>query len=356
MNKLVLIPIIIGGVLVTAGAIALGVAFASAKTEEKVSTPYEFSENITNFDFDIATNDLEFKVSEGSEKKVIVEETDSEKYVVTLEDSTLKIVKNISAKKWYEFMFSWNSFDRKITVYLPAGTYGDLNHKGSTGDVVIPHDFAFNSVSMKQSTGDIDFSANVANEFNCTVSTGNIKIDNIKAKSMNLVASTGKISLNNVEVEALIKSEQDTGKLIIKNSKCENLNAKTSTGDQIYESVNVTEKMTLKASTGDLKLNKVNCKDYESKTSTGDVELKETIVANHIELETGTGDVDFYNSDAATLHIKTDTGHVKGNLLTDHIFYATSDTGTPNVPHSTSGGLCEIETDTGSIHITVGAK
>ena len=355
MNKLILIPIIIGAGLVTAGAVVLGVGLATAKGEEQIVTPYEFSEEITNFDFDLSTANVEFKVSEDASKKVIVEETEKEKHIVTLESGLLKIVHQNEAKKWFESIFNW-SFDRKITVYLPAGTYGDLNYKGATGDLVIPSDFSFNSANLDLSTGDVTFKGNVTNDFKCEVSTGFVGLGDMKAKNMNLKGSTGNYTLDHVEVEGTIVCDQSTGKFTLVNSSCNNLNIKTTTGDQIYENVNVTEKMELKASTGDIELKKVNCQDYESKSSTGDVKLNETNVTNHIEIKTTTGGVDFYNSDAATLHIKTDTGHVKGNLLTDHVFYASSDTGTPDVPHSTTGGLCEIETDTGNIRITVGAK
>ena len=355
MKKIFLIPIIVGAALLTAGAVVLGVGLATAKGEETITTPYEFNEEITNFDFDLATANLEFKVSEDMKKKVIVEETEKEKHNVSLENGTLKIIHQNNPKKWFEFVFNWN-FKRTITVYLPSGTYGELNHKGSTGDLLIPSDFSFNNVTLKQSTGDIDFKCNVANELKIDVSTGNVNLNGVKAKSVNLVGSTGNYTLDNVEIEEGIVSDQSTGKFTLKNSKCKNLNVKTSTGEQLYEKVDVEEKMTLKASTGDITLNGVNCKNYESNTSTGDVALNETIVVEHIKIETGTGDVDFYNSDAETLNIKTDTGHVKGNLLTDHIFYVESDTGTPRVPKSTTGGLCEIKTDTGKIDITVGAK
>ena len=81
--------------------------------------------------------------------------------------------------------------------------------------------------------------------------------------------------------------------------------------------------------------------------------LTDTIVANHIEIKTNTGDVRFDDADAETLSVKTDTGDVKGTLLTSKIFYAKSDTGKINVPKSTSGGICEIETDTGNISIQI---
>ena len=59
------------------------------------------------------------------------------------------------------------------------------------------------------------------------------------------------------------------------------------------------------------------------------------------------------NSDAGEIFIKTTTGSVKGSLLSSKIFMARSDVGKITVPRTTTGGICEIETDTGTINITI---
>ena len=51
--------------------------------------------------------------------------------------------------------------------------------------------------------------------------------------------------------------------------------------------------------------------------------------------------------------MKTDTGDVTGSLLSDKIFLAESDVGSVDVPKTTTGGVCEIRTDTGKIAITI---
>lgn len=356
MNKLVLIPIIIGAALVTAGGIALGVGLATAKTAEQKVNPYQFDEDFNNFNINLDTADFEIKASEGSEKKVVVEETEKYQHKVSVSNNTLSVIHPDEKGKWFENIFSFSRYKYKVTVYLPAGNYGEFKFEGATGDVTIPAGYTFNNVDIDISTGDIDFKGNVVNDLKTNVSTGYVKVVGSKAKTMNFTGSTGNCTLENVEVESSITANQSTGKFTMKNSKCKNVNIITSTGDQIYENVNVDEKMDLNVSTGDVVLTKVNCQNYKSVSSTGDVKLNEVLVAEHIDIETSTGDVDLYNSDAATLKIKTDTGHVKGNLLTDHIFYVTNNTGTPDVPKSTTGGLCEIETHTGSIRITIGAK
>jgi DUF4097 and DUF4098 domain-containing protein YvlB len=51
--------------------------------------------------------------------------------------------------------------------------------------------------------------------------------------------------------------------------------------------------------------------------------------------------------------LKTTSGSVKGSLLTPKIFYTDTTSGSVDVPRSTEGGLCEIQTTSGSIRITI---
>jgi DUF4097 and DUF4098 domain-containing protein YvlB len=66
-----------------------------------------------------------------------------------------------------------------------------------------------------------------------------------------------------------------------------------------------------------------------------------------------TGDVTFEGCDAAELLVATDTGDVEGTLLTEKIFFVETDTGRREYPKTTTGGKCEITTDTGDIKISI---
>ena len=75
------------------------------------------------------------------------------------------------------------------------------------------------------------------------------------------------------------------------------------------------------------------------------------IAAETFSIERNTGDVSFDGSDATEIFVKTTTGQVKGSLLTDKVFVAQTDTGHVDVPKTTTGGRCEITTDTGNVEI-----
>ena len=151
--------------------------------------------------------------------------------------------------------------------------------------------------------------------------------------AISVKASTGAISLGNVEAKSLDLAVS-TGKITVRNMNCsENIAVKVSTGKSFFENI--------------------NCKSFSSKGTTGDITLKNVIADGLFSVTRNTGDVKIYDCDAGEISIKTSTGNVKGNLLSDKVFIAHSDTGRINVPKTIEGGKCEINIDTGNIDINV---
>ena len=93
----------------------------------------------------------------------------------------------------------------------------------------------------------------------------------------------------------------------------------------------------------------MECKNLISGGSTGDIILSGVVAAEKNSITRSTGDIKLDWCDAGEIYIKTDTGDVSGRLLSDKVFFAKTDTGKIKVPKSTSGEVCEIETDTGNI-------
>lgn len=314
MKKFLIALLVIGILLAIAGGIIFGVSYSKAKMDTNIETKtYDIEEVFTNFEFDVDISDVEFKVSEDGKTKVEVKETEDYAHIVKVEDGTLK-VKQQDDRKWYNRVFVFNLGSMKVTVYMPAGAYGDLNVDASTGYIRIPHDFSFNSINLDLSTGDMYISSNVVNTLKIKASTGDANLSDMTAKNIDLHASTGKANFSNVQVEETIKVDLSTGKTIFEN---------------------------------------VTAKNYVHESSTGKVNLKNVIIAEEMDLETSTGAITFEDCDAARITIKTDTGDVRGTLLTAKIFSVRTDTGKFDVPTSTEGGLCKIDTDTGNVSIQI---
>ena len=311
--------LILASVLVILGAIIFGGAMMGMNWDfSKLSTAqYETQEHIPagnyqNIAIDTDTADITFVPSEGKETKVVCYEQKNAKHAVSVADGTLTIqVKN--NKKWYEYIGITFSVP-KITVYLPVGEYGDLTVSSDTGRVQIPGDFSFASVDIGVSTGRIQLGASASKNMKIKTSTGDITLENLSVGALELSVSTGRITVLNADCK----------------------------GD-----------MKVKVSTGKTDLTDVKCQNFLSTGSTGGLSMENVIATGAFHIERDTGDVDFKKCDAAEIKVETDTGHIRGSLLTEKVFIAETDTGRVEVPHTASGGKCELTTDTGNIKIEI---
>ena len=143
-------------------------------------------------------------------------------------------------------------------------------------------------------------------------STGNIELENISSESVDISVSTGRIALCGVEC---------------------------------------VEKMSVAVSTGKVSVGNTRCDSFISKGSTGNISLENVIVEDRLDIERSTGSVELEHCDAGQLSVITKTGGIKGSLLSEKLFVAESNTGSIDVPATTSGGRCELRTNTGSIKI-----
>ena len=311
---LILVPCIIGSLVLTAGGIVLGIGIGQAvrsNDSHLIEKVYTLEENFENMTFDLDTSDLEFKAGEGSEKKVVIKHRKNSTHEVTVKDNSLNI-KETDISKWYEHIFTFNN-RQKVTVYLPSQAFDKINIKNSTGDIIIPNLYSFNTMDVKVSTGSFYSRAWAKESISVESSTGDQYLAGINTKSLNLKASTGKIVLEDNNVEGNVTLTTTTGDKYIKNLIATNL---TISGD------------------------------------TSSSNIVNSLISEHIELEASTGDVKIVDSDANTLNIKTSTGDVTGVLLTGKTFQVTTSTGKVSVP-ATTGGLCQIKTSTGDVYMQV---
>ncbi len=206
----------------------------------------------------------------------------------------------------------------------------------------------FENVKIITDTADIDFvlsenlntliiceeHKNIKHSVNVKENTLLVEVNDNRKWYEHIGISTSKITiyLPKNEYDELI-TESDTGNIRIK-------------------SINA-NKLDLSTSTGNLKIVNTKCKNLFFESDTGNILLENVIASEKFKIETDTGDVKFKDSDASDLFVKTDTGNVTGNLLTDKVIFAESDTGNIDVPKVITDEKCEIITDTGDIKITI---
>ncbi len=285
--------VLIGGTVFVSAMTAYGWDFTKLTTVKYEENTYVFEENIENISLTSNTADIKIVRSADGKAKIVTFLPKAENHTVTLTEGTLSLKQKTK--------FSWKTligidFNRpKITIYLPSEKYASLNIKSDTSDIRIAEGFNFDTVTVK-------------------VSTGDVYVKNVTSENIEITTTTGDIELINAECAGNIKT---------------------------------------KVSTGDIELTNVTCNNLKVNGDTGDVELKNVIASGKFDIETDTGDVELNGADASEITIETDTGDVEGTLLTEKIFIARSDTGKIRVPATTSGGKCEIKTDTGDIKIKI---
>ena len=316
MRKMLIIAstlLVLGGIIFV---IALGIGgwdirnLGSIKYETKT---YEFSEDIKNISIDTDTTDVVFVTTNEDKVKVVCCENIKMASSVTLSDGNLTISEKDN-RKWYDYVTCFDFSSPKTTIYIPAGEYGALSVKISTGDVSVSSGLSFESITHDGSTGDVNISANASGLIFVKVGTGDVELKGVEA--------------GEIKVE-------------------------TSTGDIDFENVTVTGDISVTTGSGEGEFSSVTCSNFTRKSGTGDSELENVIVSGKLSLTQSTGEVEFDRCDASEIYVKTSTGDVTGTLLTGKIFDAHSSTGNERVPQSTEGGICEIKTSTGDIKIKI---
>lgn len=147
--------------------------------------------------------------------------------------------------------------------------------------------------------------------------------------------------------------KSSTGDIRVENMAIETLKLSVTTGSITVSDITCQEDINISVSTGKAKLSDIVCKNVVSSGNTGDIFLQNVIASEKISIKRSTGNVSLEHADAADIFVKTDTGNVTGTLLSDKVFITQTDTGKISVPKTSSGGRCEINTDTGDIKIKI---
>ena len=321
MRTSVKVCIIVAASLMLLGALVFGVTLALGGIDiirfggvEYMEREYEIDYEFKNISIKDKTADIEILPTKDSKTRVVCQESKGLSYTVSANAEGTLEIELVDSRKWYEHISFFSIGKSEINVYLPAGEYGALSIEGSTGDVDIPEEFAFESVDVSLNTGDVECYASAKGLLRIKAGTGDIHLEGVTAGKVDLSVSTGRVSISALECE----------------------------GD-----------VSLKVGTGKANLAGVDCKSFFSTGDTGDLMMKGVVAEELFCIERSTGDVSFDGCDASEIYVTTDTGNVLGSLLSDKVFIVDTDTGRVNVPKSITGGRCEIKTDTGDVKITV---
>ena len=289
----VAISLVLIGCIILGGTMGiLNWDFSKLTTAKVVTNTYEIDQVFEDISITTDTAEIIFAPSDNEKASVICCEYENAKHSVVSENGALTVTL-VDTRKWYNHIGIFSQ-SPQITVLLPQAQYGALTLHSDTGAITIPKDFHFDNIDITEHTGKVTNYASATGHIQIQTDTGAICIADVTADAIELSVSTGGIEVANVQCQSF-------------------------------------------CSTGD----------------TGDAQLTNVIATHKLSAETSTGHIRLDRCDAGALFLKADTGNITGSLLSDKVFIAHSDTGRVDVPKTTSGGKCEVSTDTGNIKISI---
>lgn len=338
MKKSAITAIIVAAILLVAGTALFVAGFAMMNFNFKGMTDMKYTiqthkitEDFSSISIDISVSDVAFMLSDNGEPRVECYENDKHIHTVAVNDGVLCIGEQ---KSFNIFNFINIDFDKpRVTLYLTRTQFDSLHINSDTSLIVVPAQLSFNACNIQNRTGDVSFNA-TSNSLSIKTTTGRIMVSDIAPTGdVHLQANTGHVTLRSAQIDGHLFIHTTTGRIHLEDVDCGRIDLESSTGDKT--------------------ILRLNCASLTSESSTGRSSFTDVIAKGKISIEADTGDVKLERCDAAELSIETDTGDVSGSLLSEKIFYAETDTGRVRVPHTTSGGKCEVKTDTGNITFTV---
>jgi DUF4097 and DUF4098 domain-containing protein YvlB len=367
MKKSVWISMIIAGGLILAGlaCIAVGHGLGGHRIlmedalygDHTVDGTHHISRDFDRIRIDVIAASVELIPSEDDKCRVTTRDSDYVEYTAYVLEDTL-MIRATDTRRWYERLFTPSVSGRSVKVALPREEYTSLDVKTISGQVNINVRYTFSEdVTLTSTSGTIGTAAAIGGHLDMRSTSGDLYamgfLNTVTARS-----TSGKITLGGKTVDgactaATADLEATSGEIRVRTVTLDSLTAQTGSGGIRMESVTVTEATDLETTSGEITLLYTTCGTLTAETGSGGIDLTDTTVTGHIQAETTSGSIRFARADAETLDLKTTSGSVKGSLLTPKIFYTDTTSGSVDVPKSTKGGLCEIKTTSGSIHITI---
>ncbi len=256
MKKLTKIWLIIAAILVVLGGVLFtGVMFVAQWDFSKIGTvkyetnTYEISEDFNNISIDTDTADITFALSDDGKCRVVCFEEEKVKHEVAVREGYLDINAK-SEKKWYDYI-GVNFGSPKITVFLPKTQ--------------------FNSIFIKESTGDVSIEKISANSLDINLSTGDVYLSDVGCKNFATSGNTGDVYLKNV-------------------SAAKKLSITRSTGDVEFIDSDAFE-ISVNTDTGDVEGNLLTGKVFITQSDTGKIDVPKTADGGRCEITTDTGDI-----------------------------------------------------------------
>lgn len=238
-----------------------------------VTNTHEIQKSFDSISVDTITADIEFRLAEDGNCRVVCREKEKLTHSVDVEDGVLVISATDERNLLDHIKGSIFSFGTpSVTIYLPEKHYRSLKVENTTGDVMLCGNWSFDDLELVTTTGDVKvMDVFCRKDVSVCVTTGKAHLDNLNCKNLTVKGCTGDAVLKNVIVADTMRVKCTSGD--IKLDRCD--------AGTLY----------LHATTGDVTGTLLTPKVFSASATTGDVDVPDSSSGGRCEISVTTGDI-----------------------------------------------------------------
>lgn len=255
---------------------------------------YKVNESFSSIEINDTEAGIMITASSDGKCRVVVDERSngSVYHTVKVVDEVLKVDRCTKGLDW---IIGGSFKELLVEVQVPVKDYKNLSASSVSGRIKVENGLSFDSVNLNSTSGSVTFSAKARNEIVASTTSGFVTV---KTDS----------SLNKVDCKSR------SGRVAVSDVKAKTVNVKNTSGSIVLDSVIASDSITLHSTTGSIRLERC---------------------------------------DGGDINIESTSGSVKGSLLSNKIFKASSYSGRVNVPSSFGTNTCYVKTTSGSIVMSI---
>lgn len=291
MRKLIIIAV----VLLAAGAVICGIAFAVNGTDIIYTEKFEenthaIEEKFTSVSISGGSGDIKILPSADGKCTVVSYDSDRVTHLIAVEDGTLSVVRNYHRINNLSML---GKDDNGVIIYLPRGEYEAVKAGTESGDV------------------NADFGDSRFDKAECFSSSGDVHVENLRSGNLRAEAASGNVVIAGTEADSEIKAVCASGDITADKLTAGIIETETSSGDIVMENVSAESEITAGSVSGDVIIGCGGAGNVSVKTSSGEITVSD-IKADGVSATSSSGDVEISDSSVSgDLHVRTSSGDIE---------------------------------------------
>ena len=266
--------------------------------------------------------------------RVVYGETEYSHCTVSVKDGTLSVTREELSNVRRGLILYSKSIP--LRIYLPAGSYENLEILISSGDVEVDRGFSWDSAKIESGSGDIELQSLDAGTLRLGSTNGDIKTEELQAESLQVDTGSGDMELRRCSLGSLSLG--------------------STSGEQTLKDCSVDGAAALSTGSGDITLEDCTVGSLSVSGTSSEVRLTKTDCGESIKVSTGSGDIRLRDIRAESYDLSSTSGDVKGILRGSVDFMIETTSGSIRTRGGVRGAApCQVHTASGDVDLEAGS-